>query len=185
MEATKAVKELLNEAVDKYEAGCNPIHGSEMRGRFKRKGFDVVYISESFFVSKAYDVVLPICVLVFDVNEYAKLCTHCHSLVKLAVCGISTDARGSMVIAIAVIGSSILEFDDTLRSMCAYIDQLSDSANKQQIESQRTKVALDRANDTIKELRQELRAFRSIKKKEKKMNVIPPPEYKDERPPDF
>ena len=186
MSISRPLTEMLNEAIDSYESGRKQVRGIETQEILKRKGFVVAYISEGFLLSKDdTDDTIPVYILIFNVNEFAKLCAHSHQVVKCSICGITTVSKGTMIVTIAILGWSIIEFDRLIKSMTPYVEK-SDYADKQhQIDSQRAKVAIDKANDTIKELRQELKAFRTLRKKEKKKDAIQPPPYIDERPPDF
>jgi len=186
MSVSRPLTEMLNEAIDSYESGRKQVRGIETREILKRKGFVVAYISEGFLLSKdGTDDTIPVYILIFNVNEYAKLCAHSHQVVKCSMCGITTESKGTMIVTIAILGWSIIEFVCLIKSMTPYVEK-SDYVDKQhQIDLQRAKVAIDKANDTIKELRQELKAFRALRKKEKKKDAIQPPPYIDERPPDF
>jgi hypothetical protein len=175
MDVKEAIRKSMDIAIACYTSKCKLDHDPDTRNALKQKGFTIMHVTHSTikFFEDREDV--RVRVLVLHMNEYAKLYTHCPLAMECAVCTTTYVIRDVPLIVIAIVGPCITAFDTLVRSMSPYINK----------DLKRMTDALDVANDTIKQLRLDLKAFRSMKRKEKKKNAIPPPAYIDERPPDF
>ena len=108
-------------------------------------------------------------------TEYAKLITHCTLLYNDVTSVVTALIRGQLMSAITLICDDIEDFDKTITSMDVYTNKETERFMKQ----------LQTADDTIKALCLELKAFRRSEKKQNKKDRIPPPAYTDACPPEI
>jgi len=170
-----SVTQFISDTIERYRDSSNIAIDSAIYLMFKRKGIDCSYVFEGRIDPiPGCDIKLRAIILTLD--EYTKMCNSSPTIVSYTRCSTITLVNSIPMITYVLIGKSYIAlFDKLIKSMNPYINK----------DVHRLTSSLAIANDTISQLRIELKTFRSAKKKERKKLAKPPPEYIDERPPDF
>ena len=170
-----SVSQFINDTIERYRDNSNIAIDSALYLMFKRKGINCSYVFEGM-MNPIPECGIKLRAIILTLDEYTKMCTSCPTIVSYTRCSITTLVHSIPMITYVLIGKSYIAlFDKLIKSMNPYINK----------DINRLTSALATANDTISQLRIELKTFRSAKKKERKKLAKPPPEYIDERPPDF
>ena len=171
----KNVLQLTKDAIERFSVNSTIAIDSTLNNMFEQKGFKLSYIlDKSMILIPGHAIKLR--AIVLTVDEYAKLCNNQPLIVRYTSCSVVNIVHSIPVIAYVLIGKDyIAEFDKLIKSMNPYTNK----------DVKRLTRELAIANETISQLRLELKTFRSAKKNERKKLAKPPPEYIDDRPPDF
>jgi hypothetical protein len=175
MDIVSTIKKLMASAVICYHSKCKD-HDSGLYALFEQKGFVLGHVVHKT-LTRVDDptVKLDTRVLVMTISEFAKLHSHCPRVLSYITLTSMPPVHVNPVVAIMLLGQDMVDFDYFIESSMSYVHK----------DTKRLTDTLNTANDTIKQLRLELKGFRSMKKKERKRNAIPPPAYIDEHPPGF
>ncbi len=176
MDLYELVTKLQDNALDCYRVNCKIHVDEKINDMFRQKGYILGHVTSNTIRPQSNtesNKEIHVRAYVLLINEFAKLCSQCTSTIECLTFTTIANIRGVHVIAFTVIGKQIAIFDKAIRDSTVYINK----------EVTRMTSLLDTANDTIKQLRLELKEFRSKAKKDRKRNSIPPPVYLDERPP--
>ncbi len=107
-------------------------------------------------------------VIITPFSEYAKLITHSNQVLACIQMPVIISTKGTHIAALVLKDAyTIADFIQAIDKMKPWVDKDAKSVNSQ----------LLLANDTIKELRSELKTFRVQAKKKKKFEQQPPPAY--------
>jgi hypothetical protein len=161
-------------ALDCYAKKCSKKHHfSDMHDKFKIKGFVIDHISNNTIMRNKKEVAAQ--VIVMTTTEFAKLLTHCTPLYNTMECIYTIPVRRQAMTAVTLVDGGIKKFEKLITLMDVYINKETEQFVKQ----------IQTADNTIKELRLELKAFRQTEKKQRKKDRIPPPAYIDAYPPEI
>ena len=150
-------------------------------GFFNSKNLDIEYIARAAI--EIHDVnkmkTKRVFVLIMRLDEFGKLSEHCPefiSIVRLSVT--KTYKQRKIMSAVVIKVKHLKKLIDLFRSMEPYSHEIE----------KKMQTKLKTADNTIKQLRLDLKEFRSMRRninKKMKKNLEKPPEYEDERPPGF
>lgn len=178
---------------------CGPRH-VEWYELFKQKGFELLHTStngirltvpdkyksdtdddDSDSSESDYDLESKICTgpleiqtYVFKTSEFGRLMSHCNTLHNSIEVSDNKIARKCMITAVLTVGKCIDTFHKLIKSMNVYKDNECVKLTKLLLTSE----------DTIRQLRLELKSFRSTQKRQRKKLELPPPVYIEPAHPD-